>query len=555
MLPRPPLPRLGRRTLLLYGFGIAIALFSLTSFIWSTIQLNRIGSNGWSTVNSKAQYISKGSFSSNLRRSASEAINIVKFVTYGGMFPENHHVENANATIDNLVDSNTKDARKEDSINHEDDESGSIIPFELSVNHLKLITHAPGKPPPPPLPKHASSSVPSEDFLPVVRPNEVVFRWRHRPRAESAVVDAARVKAYRIVARMFGGKVDGDTVLWDSHKVVLIDNEHDGDLPTSIRWPAEKELDIGHMIEWRVTLWDMADQPSTSSWTKFAVGPAKAEDWKGEWIVHEIDMAKFHFDRNSDACEKWYARRPLPLFRGILPSHSLQSILHDDDPLVSGLLVVSGLGSFRTTFDGVPLSPSGPIDPPFTDYSQRVSYRGFDVTNFLVGDDIVGSHVIGITVGSGWWDHRPITGLAKPELLANGPSTVISQLYLTTASGKVHVTIPTKGSNATWQVSRGHILESDLFTGETIDLSTLEEMDGWDTSSKWSIAGKKSSPRQNHWSLPVSFNTNVTQRERREKLSVMANALDKSEMTTRTTRNGYFASPIGQLVPSEIPPI
>eukprot|EP00984_Skeletonema_dohrnii_P020982 scaffold10365_cov102-Skeletonema_dohrnii-CCMP3373.AAC.5 len=559
MPPLPPIPRLGRRTLLLYGLGIAIVLISLGNIMWSTIHLNRIGSNSWSAANSKAQFISEGSFSNSLRHSASEAVNIVKFVAYGGMFPENHD-ESANAIIDDRIDSKSKDARQEESLNHTG-ESGSIIPFELSINHLKLITHAPGKPPTPPLPPHASSSVPSEDFLPVVRPNEVTFRWRHRPRVGSPAADAARVKAYRIVARRFvgcdncGSKGDGDGVLWDSDKVVLIDNEHDIDLPTSIRWPAEIALDIGHMIEWRVTLWDMADQPSTSSWTKFAVGPEKEDDWKGEWIVHAIDMTTFHSDRRGDACEKWYMRRPLPLFRGLLPSQSLQSILHDDDPLVSALLFVSGLGSFRATFDGVPLSPSGPIDPPFTDYSQRVSYRGFDVTNFLVGDDNVGSHVVGITVGSGWWDHRPVTGMAKPELLANGPLTVIAQLYLTTASGKVHITMPTKGSTATWQVSRGHIKESDLFTGEMIDLSTLTEMEGWDTSSKWSIAETKLSPSQNHWSLPVSYITNITQRERREKLSVMATALDKSEMTTRTTRSGYLASPIGQLVPSEIPPI
>jgi hypothetical protein len=31
----------------------------------------------------------------------------------------------------------------------------------------------------------------------------------------------------------------------------------------------------------------------------------------------------------------------------------------------------------------VPLSSSGPLDPPLTDFAQRVSYRGYDVTKFL----------------------------------------------------------------------------------------------------------------------------------------------------------------------------
>ncbi|KAL7440027.1 hypothetical protein ACHAXM_012212, partial [Skeletonema potamos] len=510
--------------------------------------------------NSKAQFISDDSFSNNLRQSASEAVNIVKYVAYGGIFPASHDEnEAAFETIsDNHdVDSKDKDVTQNETPSNYTDGSGSILPFELSVNHLKLITHAPGKPPTPPLSPSASKSAPSEDFLPVVRPNEVIFRWRHRPRVGSPAVDAAKVKAYRIVSRRYvrcencGSK--RDAVLWDSGKVVLIDNEHDNDLPTSIHWPVEIAIGIGQILEWRVTLWDMADEPSTSSWTKFAVGPEKEDDWKGEWIAHSIDVATFNFDQKGNACDRWKKRRPLPLFRGVLPPQSLQSILHNEDPLVSALLVISGLGSFRASFDGVPLSPSGPIDPPFTDYSQRVSYRGFDVTPFLLGTS--NHHVIGVTMGSGWWDHRPITGMAKPELLANGPSTIIAQLYLTTASGKVHITMPTKGSDATWQVSRGHIIESDLFTGEMVDLSTLTAMEGWDTSSKWSIAEKKVSPRQNHWSLPVSYMTNITQRERREKLSVRAKALDQTETTTQTTNSGYFASPIGHLVPSEMPPI
>ena len=161
-----------------------------------------------SISNSKAQFISDGSFSSNLRQSASEAVNIVKFVAYGGIFPDENHND---ATIETIIDNHADSKSKEDATQEEDttknntEESGSIIPFELSVNHLKLITQAPGKPPTPPLSSNASTSIPSEDFLPVVRPNEVTFRWRHRPRVGSPAVDAARVKAYRIVARRFVG--------------------------------------------------------------------------------------------------------------------------------------------------------------------------------------------------------------------------------------------------------------------------------------------------------------------------------------------------------------
>jgi hypothetical protein len=97
----------------------------------------------------------------------------------------------------------------------------------------------------------------------------------------------------------------------------------------------------------------------------------------------------------------------------------------DDDEISSALLVVSGLGSFRASFDGVPLSSSGPLDPPLTDFAQRVSYRGYDVTRFLINNNdnnnkktktknkakmgekeeesrsAADEHVVGISMGSG----------------------------------------------------------------------------------------------------------------------------------------------------------
>jgi len=45
---------------------------------------------------------------------------------------------------------------------------GSIIPYELSINHLKLIIKAPGAP-------LASSHLITEEFLPVVLPTELVL--------------------------------------------------------------------------------------------------------------------------------------------------------------------------------------------------------------------------------------------------------------------------------------------------------------------------------------------------------------------------------------------
>jgi hypothetical protein len=256
-------------------------------------------------------------------------------------------------------------------------------------------------------------------------------------------------------------------LLWDSGKISVPEG-----LPDVVHCTdpqLTKKAMIGSIIEWRVTVWDSRQpQPrsSTSRWTKFAIGPTQhssisnydddevdgdddekdanndnnnndddddTNGWEARWISHPIDIESWDEtdgkafwgkdeEHKKTACRNWEKRSQLPIFRAklTLPSSSSSSNLaaingggdgytDNDDEIASALLVVSGLGSFRASFDGVPLSSSGPLDPPFTDFSQRVSYRGFDVTKFLKrrgdDDDNNGSgerdHVVGISMGSG----------------------------------------------------------------------------------------------------------------------------------------------------------
>ena len=367
---------------------------------------------------------------------------------------------------------------------------GAIIPIDLSVNHLQRIIRAPGAPnnndnnnTHDGSNSSTDTSIPvviDEEFLPVVQLHEIDFRWRSQARQYSRPEDAVKTSAYRIVARraQYSTSLDGNnfstegeeeeevegsmsssTLLWDSGKVSVPDG-----LPDVVHCNdtqlANKAM-IGSIIEWRVTVWDSRQSPqqprsSTSSWTKFAIGPTQQHDmnnydidgngdetnaignnddddddlngWKARWISHPIDIeswdktdgkafwANIPEDRET-ACRNWEKRSQLPLFRAKLklPSSSSSNLVvenngankeEDQDRISSALLVVSGLGSFRASFDGVPLSSSGPLDPPFTDFSQRVSYRGFDVTRFLTRNEDdngigEGEHIVGISMGSG----------------------------------------------------------------------------------------------------------------------------------------------------------
>lgn len=281
--------------------------------------------------------------------------------------------------------------------------SGSIIPIDLSINHLMLIHRAPGQPHAPPLSPFASNATISEDFLPVVRTNELVFRWRYSAKTNSRAENAKKITAYQIIIRRYVDCSDFSNhhylvIAWDSGKNIIPEG---AESPNSVKWspgdisssnPFQKSSpQPGEIFLWKVILWDMENQPhSSSSWSKFAIGPMDDSDWRGNWITHPEDMQTFHLSsttddgKNLDECGLWHKRRSLPLFRGHLSADTLKSVLDgDDDYIASALLVISGLGSYRVSMDGVPLSSSGPIDPPFTDYSKRVMYRGFDVTSFI----------------------------------------------------------------------------------------------------------------------------------------------------------------------------
>ena len=322
-------------------------------------------------------------------------------------------------------------------------ETGSIIPIDLTVNFLHLIDKAPGAPPEPVLSSSASSHRSPEDFLPVVIPSNIQFRWRHVARTGANANDLS-VTGYRLLVKSIGSV---ENVVWDSGKVSI-----DQQLITEVEWGGAAAPTVGQILQWQVTLWDKRDQKSTSEWNKFAVGPNE-EDWIGKWIAHPFDMDTFDSDKmelmgyseksRRNECKRWKLRRPLPLFR-------TRITIDRKTEVASALLVVSGLGSFRASVNGVPLSTSGPIDPPFTEYSKRVMYRGFDITPFTHDPELV----IGMTLGSGWWDHRPLSGMAKPELLSRGPATIVAQVIVTYSTGEKKIFGET-GGNKLWQVTRG----------------------------------------------------------------------------------------------------
>ena len=149
---------------------------------------------------------------------------------------------------------------------------------------------------------------------------------------------------------------------------------------------------------------------------------------------------------------------------------------------------------------------------------------------------------------------RPISSpIVKLDLLPRGPITVIAQIYLRTQSGKQHVLIPTSTSSEAWQVTRGHIRESDLFTGEVVDLKMHEDLEGWDTPAHQQFEEHSKVV----WTSPVEYRTDVTAESRRNELAKRAGAYRDEDNRGPPAREEIqaHAAPIGRLEPSGIPPI
>ena len=131
----------------LYGLGIAVILFASGTIVWSTKHLNQLNNVSRSALtNSKAQFLGEDASAKNDKTILQKQVLLL------------------------------------DDIPVPDSGDGAIIPYDLSVNFLQRIMKAPGAPPEPVLVAHASKARVAEDFLPVVPPSNVYFRWRHRAR-------------------------------------------------------------------------------------------------------------------------------------------------------------------------------------------------------------------------------------------------------------------------------------------------------------------------------------------------------------------------------------
>ena len=131
--------------------------------------------------------------------------------------------------------------------------------------------------------------------------------------------------------------------------------------------------------------------------------------------------------------------------------------------------------------------------------------------------------------------------------------TCIAQLHVTyKKTGETRVIYPTGSESSNWQVAKGHLRESSLFTGEYIDLDVMHSQMGWVKENGWSSV--TSNPSNIHeWVEPMLYKSDTNIETWRTSLHMKAHAKHTNEKHQINPR--HKLSPIGKLIPSEIPPV
>lgn len=230
-----------------------------------------------------------------------------------------------------------------------------------------------------------------------------------------------RQTAYRIVATLDPEPTPrSPNLLWDSGKVAGADS-------VAVEWGAQP-LASRLRVYWRVRCWDAQDRASDWSPTAwFETALLDSHDWQAQWLGFPAAWPG----------RALYVRRQFTVGK----------------PPASARAYVCGLGYHELYVNGRRLG-NAVLDPAYTDVSQRVMYRTFDITRLLR----VGENVFAATLGNGW----------------HGSPRMLAQIELRHIDGSFDriVTEP-QG----WRATTGPIVENSVYGGEVYDARL--ELPGW----------------------------------------------------------------------------
>ena len=173
--------------------------------------------------------------------------------------------------------------------------------------------------------------------------------------------------------------------LWDSGQVKSDDT-------TAIVYGG-KPLLSNQPCYWKVKVWDKDGKPSTwSSLAVWSMGLLEPSDWKGEWIGYDKPRATTASGPASGAAKPESAKLVLP------PPSYLRVTFPVRKPVSRATVYSTALGIHDLHLNGQRVSDDY-FNPGWTDYTRRVYYRAYDVTNRIHPGD----NALGAILADGWY--------------------------------------------------------------------------------------------------------------------------------------------------------
>jgi alpha-L-rhamnosidase len=185
-----------------------------------------------------------------------------------------------------------------------------------------------------------------------------------------------------------------------------------------------------------------------SSVNSFEISLLDITDWKAKWIGGDFYNDDIH---GKTRIASRYLRKEFSLTKNIREAR----------------LYVSGLGQYSAYLNGKEVAPEEILKPALSDYTKRVYFNAYDVTDFLKK----GSNAVGVTLAGGRYttiryDEKEMEYGGLTHAKHFGTPRLLLQLEVTYTDGSKELIV----SDKSWKITDcGPIRKSNEFDGETYD--------------------------------------------------------------------------------------
>ncbi|SEG88683.1 alpha-L-rhamnosidase [Nonomuraea solani] len=252
----------------------------------------------------------------------------------------------------------------------------------------------------------------------------------------------ARQCAYQIQVASSGALLErGRADLWDTGRLAGPEQRVPyGGVPLRSRARAH----------WRVRCW--GDEEHPGPWSvpaRFELGLLDPAEWSAAWITHP--------------CWSEAGAGPEPALPLFARDFSVAA------PVARARLYITGVGVWTATINGLPVTDAV-LEPPNTDFAQRVVYTTADVTALLRP----GANAIGVRLGPGIAHVEDVPGRYTKFAGTRALPAALVQLELEAPDGTRTRVV----SDPAWRTAPGPTLAAHWYGGEDHDARL--ESPGWD---------------------------------------------------------------------------